>query len=166
MASATGSGRWTQSASGPSGFLPSTRTGWPGLPTTVEFAGTSWITTELAPILHRVADLDRAEQLRARADHHLVADGRVALAAGEARAAQRHALVHRHVVAHLGGLADHDSRAVVDEQAAPDVGGRVDLHPGHHLHHVGEHARRQRHAGLVQGVRDPVRQAAPGRRRR
>ena len=39
MASATGSGRWTQSASGPSGFLPSTRTGWPGLPTTVEFGG-------------------------------------------------------------------------------------------------------------------------------
>ena len=56
MASATGSGRWIQSASGPSapsGFLPSTRTGWPGLPTTVEFGGTSWITTELAPILDR-----------------------------------------------------------------------------------------------------------------
>ena len=53
MASATGSGRWTQSASGPSGLLPSTRTGWPGLPTTVEFGGTSWITTEFAPIFDR-----------------------------------------------------------------------------------------------------------------
>src|SRR5439155_6588998 len=46
---ATGSGRCAQSASGPPGRLPSTRTGWPGLPTTVELAGTSWITTELAP---------------------------------------------------------------------------------------------------------------------
>ena len=26
------------------------RTGWPGLPTTVEFGGTSWMTTVLAPI--------------------------------------------------------------------------------------------------------------------
>src|ERR1019366_203702 len=51
IASATGSGRCTQSASGPSGRRPSTRTGWPGLPTTVEFGGTSWITTLLAPIL-------------------------------------------------------------------------------------------------------------------
>src|SRR4051812_19436702 len=50
IASAIGSGRWTQSASGPSGRRPSTRTGWPGLPTTVEFGGTSWMTTELAPI--------------------------------------------------------------------------------------------------------------------
>ena len=50
-ASAIGSGRWTQSASGPSGRRPSTRTGWPGLPTTVEFGGTSWMTTVLAPIL-------------------------------------------------------------------------------------------------------------------
>src|SRR5436305_476946 len=50
IASASGSGRWTQSASGPSGRLPSTRTGWPGLPTTVEFGGTSWMTTLLAPI--------------------------------------------------------------------------------------------------------------------
>jgi hypothetical protein len=50
IASATGSGRCTQSASGPSGRRPSIRTGWPGLPTTVECGGTSWITTVLAPI--------------------------------------------------------------------------------------------------------------------
>ena len=51
IASAIGSGRCTQSASGPSGRRPSTRTGWPGLPTTVELGGTSWMTTLLAPIL-------------------------------------------------------------------------------------------------------------------
>src|SRR4051794_2763967 len=49
-ASAIGSGRCTQSASGPSGLRPSTRTVWPGLPTTVELGGTSWTTTALAPI--------------------------------------------------------------------------------------------------------------------
>ena len=35
--------------SGPSGLRPSTRTVWPGLPTTVELSGTSSITTVLAP---------------------------------------------------------------------------------------------------------------------
>ena len=50
IASAIGSGRWIQSASGPSTRRPSTRTGWPGLPTTVEFGGTSVMTTLLAPI--------------------------------------------------------------------------------------------------------------------
>ena len=50
IASAIGSGRWIQSASGPSARRPSTRTGWPGLPTTVEFGGTSVMTTLLAPI--------------------------------------------------------------------------------------------------------------------
>src|SRR3954447_14167723 len=50
-ASAIGSGKCTQSASGPSGLRPSMRTGWPGLPTTVEFGGTSWMTTVLATII-------------------------------------------------------------------------------------------------------------------
>ena len=45
----------------------------------------------------RVAHLDRAEQLGAGADHHVVPHGGVALAALEAGAAQRHALVERHV---------------------------------------------------------------------
>ena len=66
MASATGSGRWAQSASGPSGFLPSTRTGWPGLPTTVEFGGHVVDHHRVRPDLRPRAHLDRAEQLRAR----------------------------------------------------------------------------------------------------
>ena len=49
IASATGSGRWIQSVSGPSGLRPSTRTMWPGLPTTVECSGTSPTTTVFAP---------------------------------------------------------------------------------------------------------------------
>ena len=50
-------------------------------------------------------------------DDHVVAHGRMALAALEAGAAERHALVERHVVADLGGLADHHAGPVVDERA-------------------------------------------------
>ena len=64
---------------------------------------------------------DRAEQLGAGTDHDLVPDGRVALAAREAGAAERDAPGHRHVVAHLGRLADHHAGSVVDEQPAPDA---------------------------------------------
>ena len=53
-------------------------------------------------------------------DHDVVLDRRVALAAREARAAERDALVERHVVADLGRLADHDAGAVVDEERLAD----------------------------------------------
>jgi hypothetical protein len=112
----------------------------------------------VGPDLRPVADLDRPEQLRAGPDHHLVPDRRVALPARKAGAAQRHALIHGHVIAHVGGLADHHSRAVVDEEAAADARRRVDLDAGHHLGHVGQKARCQRDPGLVHGVRDPVRE--------
>ena len=49
--------------------------------------------------LGAVADRDRAQQLGAGADRDVVAEGRVALAALEAGAAQGHPLVERHAVA-------------------------------------------------------------------
>ena len=70
--------------------------------------------------LRAVADRDRAEQLRAGADRHVVLHRRVALAGLEAGAAERDALVHRHVGADLGRLADHDAHPVVDEQPVAD----------------------------------------------
>ena len=146
IASAIGSGRWTQSASGPSGRRPSTRTGWPGLPTTVEFGGTSWITTVLAPIFEPWPIGDRAEQLRARADRDVVLHGRVALAGGEAGAAERDALVERDVVADLRRLADHDAHPVVDEEALADLRRRVDLDPGERARDRRDQPRQQRHA--------------------
>ena len=57
-----------------------------------------------------VADGDGSEDLGPGADDHPVADGRVALLVGQARAPEGHSLVDRHVVADHGGLADHDSR--------------------------------------------------------
>ena len=45
------------------------------------------------------ADRERAEHLRARADDHVIPDGRVALAHVLARSAEGHALIKRHIVA-------------------------------------------------------------------
>ncbi len=165
-ASATGSGRWTQSASGPSGRLPPTRTGWPGV---ADHGGVGrhvvddhGVGADLRPLAH----VDRAEQLGARAHDHVVPDGGVALAALEAGAAQRHTLVERHVVADLGGLADHHSCAVVDEQRLPDLGGRVDLHAGGDPGRVGQQARRERECRRRAERGRPGGRAAPARRRR
>ena len=141
--------------------------GWPGTPTTVELARHVADDDAVGADLRAVADLDRAEQLRARADRDVVLHRRMALAGLEAGAAERHALVERHVVADRRGLADHDARAVVDEEALADLRGVVDLDPGQRPRGVGDRARQQRHAGLVQRVRDAVREqrldARPGR---
>ena len=106
--------------------------------------------------LGAVADGDRTEQLGPGADRDVVLHGRVALAGLEARAAERDALVHRHVVADLSRLADHDAHAVVDEQPLADLRRRVDLDPGQRAREVRERARRHRDAGGVQRVRHAV----------
>ncbi len=110
IASAIGSGRWTQSASGPSGRAPSTRTGWPGLPTTVEFGGTSWMTTLLAPILAPWPIVIGPSSSAPEPIVTLSCTVGWRLPTREAGAAQRHALVERYVVADLRRLADHDAR--------------------------------------------------------
>ena len=152
IASATGSGRWIQSASGPSGLRPSTRTVWPGLPTTVRVRRDVGDHDRVRADLGAVADPDRAEQLGARADRHVVFDRRVALPALEAGAAQRDPLVDGHAGADLGGLADHHARAVVDEELLADPRRRVDLDPRDGARRVGERGGSERHPGLVQRV--------------
>ena len=57
--------------------------------------------------LRGVADRDRAEELRARADRDVVLDRRVTLAAGEPGPAEGGPLVERHAIADLRRLADH-----------------------------------------------------------
>ena len=155
-ASATGSGRCSQSVSGPSGLRPSTRTGWPGLPTTVVFGGTSWITTEFAPTLAPWPTVIGPSSLAPDADRDVVLDGRVALAGGEAGAAQRDALEQGHAVADLRRLAHHDAGAVVHEEVAPDPGRGMDLDAGHDAARIRQQTRHERHVGIVQRVGDPV----------
>ena len=127
IASAIGSGRCTQSASGPSGRRPSTLTGWPGLPTTVEFGGTSWITTVLAPILEPCPTTIGPSSFAPEPIVTLSSTVGWRLPVANPVPPERHALVDRHVLADLGGLADHDAHAVVDEEARADLGRRMDL---------------------------------------
>ena len=54
----------------------------------------------------------------------------VALALVLAGAAQGDSVVDEAVVSHLGGLADDDAHAVVDDQPAADLGPGVDLDAG------------------------------------
>ena len=77
--------------------------------------------------LHVVADADVSQNLGARADDHVVAEGGVPLALLLAGAAQGHALVEQNVVADFGGLADHHAHAVVDEEPAADRRAGMDL---------------------------------------
>src|SRR5258708_31841880 len=72
-----------------------------------------------------MADLDIAEDLGARSDQYTAADLRVAVAGLLAGAAERHSMQHRDVVLDHGRLAHHETRGVVEENAAPDARGRV-----------------------------------------
>src|SRR6185436_17037201 len=76
-----------------------------------------------------------AQDVRSRVERDAVANGRVTLVAartfGRAQAlhaerSQRDTLVDLHVVADLGGLADHHARAMVDEETFADASAGVD----------------------------------------
>ena len=56
----------------------------------------------------------------------------------------------------IGGLADHDAGAVVDEEARADLGAGVDVDAGAAVRELGDDAREQRHAELVELVREAV----------
>ena len=95
-------------------------------------------------------DGETAEHLRARTDDHAGFERRVALgAARERRAAQRHALIDRAVIADDRRLADHDTHAVIDEHAPADRRTGVDFDAC------------QEPAGLRRETREPVALHAP-----
>src|SRR5262245_39114975 len=85
-----------------------------------------------------VADLEPADDLGTRPDHDVVAEGGMALLTLEAGAAQRHSLQQGHVLTDLGRLPDHHTHAVIDEEARPELGRRVDLDPGQESREVHE----------------------------
>src|SRR6185295_14177039 len=101
------------------------------------------------------ADRERAEDLGPRSDHHVVPDGGMALLALHAGAAEGHALEDADVLADLGGFADHDPHAVVDEEAGPQDRGGVDLDAGEEPAYVGDEPGQERPAAAPQRVRHP-----------
>ena len=111
-----------------------------GLPT----AGARWygfgdhgVGTNLGTFAHGKA----AQHFRARADNHAVFQRRMAFfAAIERRAAQRHALINRAIIAHHGSLADDHAQPVVDEHAMANLRAGVNFNAGAHPPEMAEKA--------------------------
>src|SRR3546814_5235040 len=73
-----------------------------------------------------------------------------------AGAAQRHALIDRHIVADLGGFAD-DGKSVVDEEVAADLHPGVNVDGGQKprevVHHTGQEIQRsEEHTSELQSL--------------
>src|SRR5580700_3198007 len=77
-----------------------------------------------------LADGDVAQHARACANDHVVPDGRVTLADFLARATEGYPLVERYVVADDRSFTNDDAHAVIDEEAAADLGARMNLDAG------------------------------------
>ena len=103
---------------------------WPGTPTTVELSGTSRSTTGACADAAIFADGDVAQDLRAGANHDIVADRRMPFPVFLARAAQGHALVQRDIVANDHRLAIDHTHTVVDEQTPPNLRAGMDFNTG------------------------------------
>ncbi len=73
------------------------------------------------PNASTLTDVNVAEDFGSSSDDDAVAHGGVSLAGLFARAAQGDALVNQHVVAHDRRFANHDTHAMVDDQAAPQL---------------------------------------------
>ena len=121
---------------------PPVRTTWPGMPTTVEWGGTEVTSTEPAPMRLSRPTVIGPEHRRAAEDRDLSLRSSDGACLGAARAAEGDALVERHVVADLGGLADHHAHAVIDEEAPTDLRARMDLDAGEEAAEVAHEAAR------------------------
>ena len=109
------------------GMLCDMPTLFAGTPTTVVCGATSRITT----LPGAMPDADVAQHGGVCANHHAVADFRMAVAAFFARTAEGDAVQQRNVVAEDGGFADDDACAVVKHDAAPENGGGMDVYAEH-----------------------------------
>lgn len=104
-----------------------------------------------------VADAERAENLRMRADDDAVSQGRVPLRAACQRcAAERHTLVKGDVIADLGGLADDDTHPMIDEDAPADACAGMDLDAGQNAAGMRYETPREEPAVLPQPVGNTV----------
>src|ERR1019366_3515127 len=74
-----------------------------------------------------MADLDIAENFRARPDQHAVADLGMAVLVLLAGAAKRDAVQDRDVVFDHRGLTAHEPGGVIEEDTAADPGGGIDV---------------------------------------
>src|ERR1017187_10530467 len=74
-----------------------------------------------------------------------------------ARAAQGHALVHGHVVAHDGGLANHHAHPVIDKQPPPNARAGMNLNAGMETSDLRHRPRQKSQALAPEPVMHPMR---------
>jgi hypothetical protein len=72
-------------------------------------------------------------------------------------AAEGDVLINRYVIAHYAGFADHDTHAVVDEQAVTDLRSGMDLDSGHKTYNLGVEPCDKTHPMSPEPVAQPVR---------
>ncbi len=77
-----------------------------------------------------VSDVERPQHLRAGTDHDVIADGGMALAVLFAGTAERHALIHGHVIADNRRFPDDNAVSVVDEKPFAELCAGVNLDAG------------------------------------
>src|SRR4051812_2395867 len=82
----------------------------------------------------------------------------MALALFVTSATQRHALVEQNVVADLGSFPDHNPRAMVDEESAPNSCARVDLYTCEEAAELRNHPWHQGQIPLVKTMGQAVKQ--------
>ncbi len=99
-----------------------------------------------------IADSQRTQQNRARADKDVVADGRVPFADMLARPSERHIMKQDTIVADFGRLTYHHPRTMIDKKSLADGRPRMNLHPGEKLRYLREQPRNKRYPDFVHDV--------------
>ena len=103
-----------------------------------------------------VADRDVPQDRSSRADGDVIAKRRVPLGMLQRRAAERDALIDRHVVTDDGRAADNHAGAVVNEKPPADRRAGMNIDPGRPMHELGDESRENRDLLLPERVNDAM----------
>ena len=103
------------------------------------------------------ANRDRAENFCARADDDVIFQRGVALALVQTDAAERDAVIQRHVVADLRRFADDNAHAVINEKAVADFCARMNFDPGDAARKLRQPSSQQFQIVRPQPMRDAIR---------
>ena len=99
---------------------------------------------------------DAAKNGCIHANHNVIAERGVALAALFTRAAERDALIQRDVIADFARFADNHTHGVVDEETATDFRSRVNFHARHETSELARDARQAFQAVVPQPMLNDV----------
>src|SRR5690606_22947644 len=102
-----------------------------------------------------LADLDRAEDLRPRADHDARTDRRMSFLAPKRGSAERDPLVDADAVTDLGCFSDHDAHSVIDDDF-PELRSGMDVDAGEKARQFRNETRQQRNLQAKEKMGEPM----------